>query len=176
MKNLIYLFLNQEVINVIKELPEFLPEMLSCNGNWKVVEEKLYSIFKRDFIYNKTIFKGEQIDFDRRKIDDDKEEIFWHLITKTDKKTKERLPDFRRAERLPWIKPIVLNDKNDFILFWEDWIKQRSFRIYFWIRLYDYVVILEKDHNRNFYILISAFHVDQHKRRDLWKRYLRSQR
>lgn len=35
----------------------------------------------------------------------DKEEGFWHAVSRKDRDSGERLPAYRRAEHLPWARP-----------------------------------------------------------------------
>jgi len=82
--------------------PDWLPEIVSVDGEWDQVLARLYNIFDTDFKQTKRFFEGRPVWWDRRILAGNHyEEGFWHLITKTDQSTNERLLDPRRAERLP---------------------------------------------------------------------------
>src|ERR1700722_11096356 len=71
----------------------------------------LYSIFLQDFVNPPPpSFRNLPIRYDNRKLNGSSyEEGFWHMVTRTDQATGERLPDFRRAERLRWCLPLIQN-------------------------------------------------------------------
>jgi hypothetical protein len=84
----------------------------------------LYGYFCEDFINNATYLNQNiYINPKSNQKDDGKELVFWHLTTretKIQKKVgnrwiieKERLPDYRRSERLAWIKKIIENHTID---------------------------------------------------------------
>lgn len=148
-------------------LPDFLPEILSLDGDWNELLEKLYSIFKRDFIDDRAYLESRYIEFDRRKIEDDKEEGFWHLITKG---KEERLLDPRRAERLPWARKIVENHDHTSIKYWDYYEGLSTVRTYIWLFEFDYVLVLEKV--KDYAILITGYYVEySHQKRKLEKKY-----
>ena len=156
----------------MNSLPSFLPPFLKLDGTWEEVLEKLYAIFKRDFIDDKVFYKDLKVIYDQRKIDGDKEEAFWHLITREDPKAG-RIPEYDRAKRLPWIKPTIENHQHPDIKVWDYLEGNRRIRVYLWIENYDYVVILEKQRGKrkHLIVLITAFYVVERKKKDLERRY-----
>lgn len=156
----------------MNNLPSFLPEMLNLDGGWESVLEKLYTVFKKDFIDNNVFYNNSKIIYDKRKIEGDKEEGFWHLITKEDEKLG-RIPDYDRAKRLPWDKPTIENHSDPVIKSWDYLEGSGKIRIYLWLENYDYVIILQKNAGRgkHLIVLITAFYVEEYKKKDLQKRY-----
>jgi len=154
------------------KLPQFLPPMLELDGSWEDVLNRLYSVFKRDFIDSHILCGASKIIYDKRKIDTCKEEAFWHLITKHDR-NMGRIPDYERARRLPWVKPIIQDYRNADIKVWDYPGKKNRIRIYLWLENYDYAVILEKNKGKRKHLLtlITAFYVEERKKRDLIRRY-----
>jgi hypothetical protein len=153
---------------------KILPDILNLNGTWSEKEENLYNIFRKDFKGKNLIHDGIKVVFDARKIEGDKEEGFWHVITKTDFQTKERLLDFRRAERLHWIKIILEDSENELsIKRWNCLDKRRKkIRRYLWLEKEDFVVVLEKSKNKKLYILVTAYYIEgDSTRRSLNKKY-----
>ena len=89
------------------------------------------------------------------------------MKTPTDKKTKERLLDPRRAERLPWCCPAIENKDDCVVTVWDYQEAKGKIRTYLWLESWDYVIILEKRKRRigTIAFLITAFHVDGNSRR-----------
>ncbi len=120
-------------------------------------------------------------------MEDGKEKIFWHLTTREIKPKKiprrkrkfypvnrkdtegERLPDFRRCERLPWIKPLIENPLQPEVLAWDYEEGDQRIKTYVWIEKYDFVVIMKKYPDGKCR-LITSFYVDNKYKRDDFKR------
>ena len=88
---------------------DFLPPKFNTDGVPEVIINILYELFNNDFITNTTSHCKKYVDFDRRILPDGggKEEGFWHVISKINRTTGEREPDYRRARRLPWARPWI---------------------------------------------------------------------
>lgn len=96
-----------------QEWPDWLPDLLEINGNPFQVFDDLYAVFQRDLINAHPQFRGCPVWHNRRILqDEDKEEGFWHLVTRQNYGAGERQLDSRRAERLAWCAAI-LNHEND---------------------------------------------------------------
>jgi len=149
-------------------LPSFLPPFLNLDGDWCEVLDNLYKVFRRDFIERPLFYRACRVFCDSRKVDSDKEEAFWHLITK--EQGGERLVDYGRAKRLPWIRPIIENSDRPEIKEWEYLEKGKKVRVYLWVEDHDYVVVLERKGNRCF--LVTAYYVEgESTRRRLRRKY-----
>jgi hypothetical protein len=159
------------------EKPTWLPEIISVNGEWGEVLSRLYRVFSADFKRGICAFEGRPVWWDRRILSKDRhEEGFWHLITKTDQKTKERLFDPRRAERLPWCCPIIQNADDGAVKVWDFREARGRLRTYLWLEDWDYVIVLEKRPQRvsEIAFLVTAFHVGgESTRRSLRTKYER---
>lgn len=170
--------------------PRWLPEQVSFHGDWDAFVRALYAIFEADFKDSRPQFRACPLWHDRRVESNCPfgfEEGFWHLITREDwvynprtrRREKERLPEFDRAGRMPWAKPIIDNERDDPVLVWEfddETRKGKATRTYLWLRDFDYVVILEEQSKRfgTVFRLITSFYVDvEAKRKDLLSRYER---
>lgn len=144
----------------------------------------LYSFFHRDFVANATRLNG-QIHIDPRSnlLDEGKEATFWHLTTREQKRQvkqgnryvtiKERLPDFRRSERIEWVRQIIINHADTSIrcFYHQESNERRDIRLYLWAYADDFVVILQKL-GRSSAFLVTSFYIDnQGKRDDYAKRY-----
>jgi len=96
------------------EMPGFLPPILDLQGTWEEILERLYTVFCRDFKKGTVYHRGMRILYDSRILPDgsDKEEGFWHVVSKVEPGSGERLIDYRRAERLPWARPTMESDER----------------------------------------------------------------
>lgn len=144
----------------------------------------LYKIFHRDFVAQKThLSQSIWVDPQSHRLEDGKEVSFWHLTSRTQNvSTKvgnryvtvsERFPDFRRSERLEWVKWIIENhaDPRVKLFYHRENNPKRDVRLYLWVHEHDFVVILQKlGRSRSF--LVTSFYVDhQRKKRDYEQRY-----
>jgi len=138
----------------------------------EIIYNNLYTFFKNDFIDNKTFLANTiYIDPKSQNKKDDKEEVFWHIITREDKKIKKRILDFDRAKRIRWIKPIIENHDLKEIKMFYHFESNRKIRLYLWLENKDFVVILQKLGSKSSY-LVTSFYIDQkYKRKTYEKRY-----
>ena len=157
----------------MKNTPDFLPPILELTGSWEEILTVLYDIFERDFKQRPVQHKGIRVYHDGRILPDGlgKEEGFWHVVSKKDRRSGERLIDYRRAERLPWARPMIeSNERPEITVF--DYVegpKDKGARTYILLQDYDYVVILQR--RKKAYYWITAHHVDSDwKRKDLRRR------
>lgn len=134
--------------------------------------DELYAIFERDFIINKTYLNGNiYIDPQSHKKEDKKEITFWHLTSRTNKNLGDRYPDFRRSERIEWIKKIIENHKTSEIkvFFYQE--SNMNIRLYLWAFNHDFTVIMQKL-GKSSSFLVTSFYIDyKGKKDDFEKRY-----
>ncbi len=159
------------------ERPPWLPEIVSVNGEWPHVLSRLYGIFDADFKRTERIFQGRPVRWDRRILPGEHyEEGFWHLITKTEQRSGDRLFDPRRAERLPWCGPTISYSQDQVVKVWNYREASGRLRTYLWLEGWDYVIILERRSHPlgDVAFLVTAFHVDgESVRRSLRNKYAR---
>jgi hypothetical protein len=157
--------------------PDYLPDLLEMEGSWEDILNRLYSVFSRDF-------KGDQVKhreiivlYDRRILTDgqEKEEGFWHVVSIWDRLHRQRLIDYRRAERLPWARPLMESPERMEIRVFDHFEgpRDKGIRRYIWLEDYDYVLILQR--RKKAFFWITAFYMDvEWKRKDLRKRFAES--
>ena len=151
-------------------LPDWLPPMACVNPWTNETFDMLDTIFKRDFKDTQPIYEKRPVRFFPEK-DEGKEVLFWHLTHREDKGTGERLPDFRRSERLPWIRSIIEHSTKPEVWAWDYKEGGGKINTYLWLKHYDFLVLLRKSRKGNRYLLTS-FCIDYlHKRRELEKKY-----
>ncbi len=148
--------------------PNWLPDMFPVNPWTENTYELLYKIFERDFVNSQPYYRGYAVWFIREK-EDDKEAIFWHLTSRKDKITGERLPDLRRSERLPWARPMLDNSDKPEVLDWDYEEGDGTVKTYVWLKDYDYLIVLKKyrDDGRR---LITSFWIEYQNFKDKLKR------
>jgi hypothetical protein len=160
--------------------PSWLPPLIDVNGDWDSIEKRLYDVYERDFKQQVVLVNGVEIRCDQRILPKEKyEEGFWHLVTRTDQRTGERLFDSRRAERLAWCSAILRHATDPEIKMWEYIEGNGKIRTYLWLEQCDYVVIVERRSTRTGAIafLITAYHIDgDSRRRNLKQKYDRRKR
>ena len=162
--------------------PDWLPNLVEVNGDPFSVFENLYAIFQRDFVEDAPRFRGCPVWYDRRIFrGEDKEEGFWHVITRQNKSVGQRELDGRRAECLAWCGAILRNSEAPQLRIWDYLSDKGQTQTYLWLHEWDYVVILEARTLKSrrdgsdfpIYFLVTAFHVDRRKYADLEGRYRR---
>ncbi len=151
--------------------PAWLPPLVffsDYSGNWEAYLEAIYDYFKQDFVDSKPMFRGMRLGLKRHPMEQGKEATFWHMIQQG-KHEDERIPDFRRCERIRWPRPIIEHNEEGTIKVW--WNKRKGGqRICLWFEQEDYLVILA---DRGNYILPwTAYLVKKpHQQRKLQKEY-----
>jgi hypothetical protein len=138
--------------------PPWLPNIIECSGEWHQTLTQLYDVFTRDFTIARPRFRGMRLWWDRRKDVDGYEEGFWHLISRTDQGSGDRVPDYRRAERLCWCKPLIEHADESEVTTWNA-DHQGRVRSYLWLSEEDYVVVLAH-RTADIVMLVTAYHVD----------------
>lgn len=169
-------------------MPSWLPQIFCVNPWGEDTLERLYLVFCRDIRDSSLKYCGYNVWFFPEK-EDGKEKIFWHLTSREKKKqivprrmkkyhnevedeNNTRLPDLRRSERLPWIKPMVEHPGDSELLCWNYLEGDASIKTYVWLKDLDFVVIMKKyeDESRR---LVTSFYVDsEFKKNDLERKYV----
>ena len=158
----------------MSNLPAWLPAQIPFGGDWDTFIRTLYKIFERDFKQSNPSHKGKAVWHDRRKDPSDGygyEEGFWHLTTKdewvydqtTRTNRRDRVPDLRRSERLPWCRPVLDHSADSSILAFNHKENNGQIRTYIWLKDWDYVVILRPWKTRKYgtvWMLVTAFFMD----------------
>jgi hypothetical protein len=139
-----------------------LPPLLLFNdfgGNWDSYREALYQIFL-DTINNKLTFLGLPVRCRYFQPISDMHRSFWHLITEGPVIDEERIPNFRRCERISWIPHLVTNSADQAILCWEN-KRGANNNTVLWLPPEKYMIILSK--RKEYYLLTTAYVHDDRK-------------
>ncbi len=76
-------------------------------GGWVQYQEELYKVFSKDFKSVGLKFKGKEVKIRYQPIEYGKEEAFFHITCQDYDKDGERVPDFRRCERISWVRTFI---------------------------------------------------------------------
>lgn len=152
-------------------IEQLLPDLIlmeEYDHNWERYLTAIYSIFESDFVDSKPIFQGRRLGLKRFPEHQGKSATFWHM-TSTGNIEEDRIPDFRRCERIGWPKPIIENDTCTQLKVWAE-PKGKNRRIHIWYEDEGYLVVLD---DRIDYILPwTAFYVErEHEKRKYLKRW-----
>lgn len=150
---------------------EYLPELLDLNGDTTETLEMLYDVFSYSFVTRTINHEDAVVLYDSRKLDGpaSKEEAFWHLVSRDTYSPSGRTINFRRAERLSWARPLIVNSYPEVTIFDFDHTGKKGIRRYIWSKDGRYVIVLAHRKNET-YFLITAYYVDKSGEIDLERR------
>jgi hypothetical protein len=151
--------------------PEWLPPLIPMSPWNEALLEALYTIFRADFLLNPPCYEGSRVWF-FPECERDKELIFWHLTEREDPpRSGNRLPDFRRCERLRWARALFDHLDDPGVKSWDFEEGDGDVHTYLWLESCDYVVVMKRypDGRRR---LLTAYWIEyESKRRSLRKKY-----
>ena len=139
--------------------PQWLPQFLTFSdygGLWQAYIDAVYAVFEYDFITSDCLFRGNRVGVRRQPSFENKWFTFWHCISEGEVEA-QRMPDLRRCERIPWIRPVIENDSDSCVDVWTA-KKKSDRRLYLWLSE-QYLIVLGI--RKNHYLLITAFPTDQ---------------
>lgn len=153
-------------------MPEWLPPLLEFQdhgGNWDAYLEAVYACFRKDFIISAPYFGGRPVRLKKHPMYEGKEATFWHCVSSGEVES-ERLPDFRRMERIPWIRPCI-EHKTELKVWSESRGKNgQEERVHLWLEEEGYLIVLAI--RSGYAVLWTAFVVEHdHQRRKYTKRH-----
>lgn len=126
----------------------------------------LYEIFQNDFIKSRPIFEGKQVNIRRHPIEYDKEEAFFHVTCQNYLKSRERVPDFRRCERIRWVRAFIENyncnttqcEECEGVKVWSEPYRNTT-RVHMLLEEERYMVVVER--RDSYCLLVTAFYFEQ---------------
>lgn len=136
-----------------------------CTDDKKI--DFLYAIFKDDFVDNDVHLNGTvYIDPKSHDKHEEKENIFWHIVTRKDRGRRNFDPP--RACRIKWIKPIIVNHSHAKIKLFYYYEDTGKVRLYLWAFENDFVVILQKLGSSSY--LVTSFYIDYEQKREKFQK------
>lgn len=146
---------------------DLLPDLIQCTDFAKYNEyrAKIYKIYTETFISSSVVWDNKVITVNTDLDEDGFPKGFRHITGRDYSKDGTRYPDFRRSERIMWIKPMIEDSKDvcpacaecDGIKIWTRPHNNKQ-RTIFLSEEESYVVIIER--KKFFFILITAFYID----------------
>lgn len=139
---------------------DWLPPLMEFNdygGDWNDYLDAIYAAFRKDFVTYKPSFRGRRLGLKRHPEYDGKEATFWHM-TSEGSVEEERIPDFRRCERIRWPRPLIEHEAEPEVLVWIEPRGANDDRIHIYLPDERYLVVLA---DRGSYILPwTAFYIE----------------
>lgn len=152
-----------------------LPDLFVFHGDWNRYVEELYAIYLEKIVHSGLMFKGLPVKSQYRPPSHGKGYGFWHVIS--DGSSEEnRIPDFRRCERIRWISWLIENAASDPRISWWENRRGRNTHVVIWIEEEMFVVVLAK--RRDYYLLRTAYCPEPHRARTFKRereRFIQSQ-
>lgn len=138
-------------------------ELYENFDGWDAYQEHIYQLFCNDFKYSNPYFEEKIVKIRFHPIEFNKEEAFFHVTCQDYNKDGERVPDFRRCERIRWIRKFIENYNCDLskcndcdgIKVWEEEVRN-VYRTHILLEEEKYMVVLEK--RKGYCLLITAFY------------------
>lgn len=135
------------------------------SNSWEQYQNMLYSVFKKDFIDSHPRFNGKPINIRKHPIEFGREEAFYHVTCQDYMKDGERVPDFRRCERIRWVRAFIEHYNCDSSLckacegikVWSEPYKSTT-RVHILLEEEKYMVVIEL--RETYCLLITAFYFD----------------
>lgn len=158
--------------------PAWLPELICLHDHeneWHGYLEAVYQVFRRDFILSQPKFQGCWVRCRRDPLEEEKEAGFWHCTSSGPDEAK-RIPDFRRMERIAWVRSIIEHADTPEVAVWvrRDGSEPRW---HLWFREEFMVVLGERTRQRDgfrYFQLITAFEtLLEHQRRKRRKEHMK---
>lgn len=141
-----------------------LPKLIGFSGDWRDYVEELYKVYERQIVQGKLEFLGLPVKTQYRPPSQGKGFGFWHVISEGQEEA-ERIPDFRRCERISWIAWVIRNVGIDSRISW--WKNKRgsNTHVVLWVEEEDFAVILAE--RNGYYLLKTAYCTTEHRRESM---------
>jgi len=153
---------------------DWLPALIDCNGEWERTLERVHAQYQADFLERGLRFRGAPVHLRSGPRTGGKDACFWHLISEGETE-EERTPDFRRCERMGWVRALIERAENhQDISIWEQARKGRT-NVVIALPDFSYMVVLAKrtpKAGNPYFVLLTAHYVEyEHRREKLRKEY-----
>lgn len=129
---------------------DWLPNKLSLSSSKLEDDYKvLYEVFERDFINTELNFRGEKVTYQEaidRKTPGGYPHGFTHLVTREN--GDQRIIDYDRATRLPWVRAIIEHSEDEAVSIIEKRQVSQKYGMvdntYLWLEACNFLVILRR--------------------------------
>jgi hypothetical protein len=140
-----------------------LPDLFPFTGDWTSYENELYEIYLETMVRSGIKFRGSPVRTKYLPATKAKGFGFWHLISEGETE-EDRIPDFRRCERIRWVAWLIENAEAHKDLSWWENMRGTDKHIVIWHETENFAVILAV--RKNYYLLKTAYLVREYRRKD----------
>jgi hypothetical protein len=121
--------------------------------------------FAADFLdhRNPCLFMGKRVTCSAS----DRERLFWHLVTSGDGGETSRDLDFRRCERLPWVREMIQAVPSARVLCWR---RRHNRQERVTIALPDFSHLVSLADRERYAVLITSYEIEREVRREKYRR------
>ncbi len=123
---------------------------------------QMYSVFLNDIVNYPIVIDGKTLKYNRNRskhpICKGKAQAFEHIITRKSKYSGKRDFDRERANKIHWIRPIILNVEDARIKYFERINDKGKNQLFFWYEEKSFIVIVREIQPD--ILLITSFSVD----------------
>ena len=134
---------------------------------------RMYGIFLNDIVNNPIVLNGKLLKYNRKKskhpVCRGKAQAFEHIITRESKISGKRDFDRERANKIHWIRPILLNVNDIRIKYFERINDKGKKQQYYWYQEKSFIIIIREIQAD--ILLITSFSVDTLERYKFQKWY-----
>lgn len=137
-----------------------LPAIVPFGGNWLHYVEEIYKVYVESIASAGLTFNGLKVSCQFRPESQGKHFGFWHVISEGETE-EDRIPDFRRCERVTWISYLIANVESDEKISWWENKRGADTHVVIWHEAENFVVILAK--RKDYYLLKTAYCPESHR-------------
>lgn len=123
---------------------------------------KMYGVFLDDIANNPIVLNGKELKYNKNRsrhpICPGKAQAFEHIITRKSEHSGKRNFDRERANKIHWIRPILLNADDTRIKYFERINDKGENQLFYWYQEQFFIIILRVLHPD--ILLITSFSVD----------------
>ncbi|WP_349370535.1 hypothetical protein [Salinarimonas sp.] len=136
------------------------PPLIFFEGDWEAYRDRVFDAFLETLVRRRVSFCGLAVTAPRRPEELGMHASFWHVISQApdprNKNEAERIPDFRRCERIRWIAWAIEGaDRGEPGIHWWENERKGDLRVVIWAENDDFAVVLAK--RRDYFVLKTAY-------------------
>ncbi|MBF0423593.1 MAG: oxidoreductase [Magnetococcales bacterium] len=138
------------------------PALIPFHGDWSKYVEEVYQAFLDDVVNGVLTIDRLPVSCQFRPPSQGKHFAFWHMVSEG-KQEEDRIPDFRRCERIRWIAWVISNHRTHPDISW--WKNRRGSNtmLVLWYEPEDFAVILAE--RKGYWLLKTAYLLQGHRKK-----------
>ena len=150
---------------------DWLPDRLIAANydDINALEIASYALFKNDWS-DFAAFRGDEVRVHRRphKANAARWHTYWHAVTEGFPEEIRKNPMTARLERIPWCRPIIVNENDAVVKVWSNF-RKGSKHICIWFDRLNYIVILKQCQNH--YLLKTTYCPESRRQKQFHREY-----